>query len=298
MTIPTAVVSEQEWNSQREALLVKEKELTRARDALAAERRRLPMVRVEKEYRFEGPEGEFSLLDLFEGRRQLIVYRFFLDPGMKIANYPEQGCPGCTLFADNLPNLTHLNARDTTLVFVSAGSQEAIRNYRARMGWADWPWYTTLDDFSADFDVSQWFGINVFLRDTHAAQAGTRSTAATTRRPGPPRSSAASGRCWTSRRSAAKRSGRTRPRASRRTAPAHGRAGTTSTRRRSWPAAGRADISGREGFPTRQAAAAAPSSIALATTSNASDQARSYSGCHASPASSAIEAISVTATKG
>ncbi len=84
---------------------------------------------------------------------------------MDIANYPEDGCPGCTMFADNLPNLIHLNARDTTLVFVSAGSQQAIRSYRARMGWADWPWYTTLDDFSADFDVSEWFGINVFLRD-------------------------------------------------------------------------------------------------------------------------------------
>jgi hypothetical protein len=96
---------------------------------------------------------------------QLIVYRFFLDPGMDIASYPEDGCPGCTMFADNLPNLTHLNARDTTLVFVSAGSQEAIRNYRKRMGWADWPWYTTADDFSADFEVSEWFGINVFLRD-------------------------------------------------------------------------------------------------------------------------------------
>jgi predicted dithiol-disulfide oxidoreductase (DUF899 family) len=164
MSVPTAVVSEQEWNSKREALLVKEKELTRARDALAAERRRLPVVRVDKDYRFEGPDGEVSFLDLFEGRRQLIVYRFFLDPGMDIASYPE-GCPGCTMFADNLPNFTHLNARDTTLVFVSGGSQEAIRNYRARMGWSDWPWYTTRDDFSADFDVDQWFGINVFLRD-------------------------------------------------------------------------------------------------------------------------------------
>jgi hypothetical protein len=92
------------------------------------------MVRVEKDHRFEGPEGEVSLLDLFEGRRQLIVYRFFLDPGMDIASYPEDGCPGCTMFAGNLPNLTHLNARDTTLVFVSAGSQDAIRNYRKRMG--------------------------------------------------------------------------------------------------------------------------------------------------------------------
>lgn len=165
MTIPTAVASEQGWNAQREALLVKEKELTRARDVLAAERRRLPLVGVEKDYRFEGPRGDVSLLDLFEGRRQLIVYCFFLDPGMTIADSPENGCPGCTMFADNLPNLTHLNARDTTLVFVSAGSQEAIRTYRKRMSWADWPWYTTADDFSADFDVDEWFGINVFLRD-------------------------------------------------------------------------------------------------------------------------------------
>jgi predicted dithiol-disulfide oxidoreductase (DUF899 family) len=165
MTVPTAVVTQEEWHARREALLVKEKELTCARDALAAERRRLPMVRVEKDYVFEGPEGEVGLLDLFEGRRQLIVYRFFLDPGMQIASYPEDGCPGCTMFADNLPNLIHLHARDTTMAVVSAGSQEAISAYRARMGWADWPWYTTRDGFSADFDVDQWFGINVFLRD-------------------------------------------------------------------------------------------------------------------------------------
>jgi predicted dithiol-disulfide oxidoreductase (DUF899 family) len=110
-------------------------------------------------------EGEVSLFDLFEGRRQLIVYRFFLDPGMKIASYPENGCPGCTMFADNLPNLTHLSARDTTLAFVLAGSQDAIRSYRARMGWADWPWYTALDDFSADFNVPEYWGVNVLLRD-------------------------------------------------------------------------------------------------------------------------------------
>ena len=162
MSIPTPVVSEQEWRREREVLLVKEKELTRARDALAAERRRLPMVRVDKDYRFEGPEGEVRLLDLFEGRRQLIVYRFFLDPDMD--GYPDSGCPGCSMFADNLPNLTHLNARDTTLVFASAGSQDAIRAYRERMGW-DVPWYTTTDDFSADFDVPEYWGLNVFLRD-------------------------------------------------------------------------------------------------------------------------------------
>ena len=165
MAIPTEVVSEQEWNARREALLTKEKELTRARDALAAERRRLPMVRVEKDYGFEGPDGEVGLLDLFEGRRQLIVYRFFLDPGMTIADYPRNGCPGCTMFVDNLPNLTHLKARDTTVVLASAGSQEAIRAYRSRMGWTGLPWYTTLDDFSRDFGVSEWYGINVFFRD-------------------------------------------------------------------------------------------------------------------------------------
>jgi len=164
MTIPTAVASEEEWNSKREALLVKEKELTRARDALAAERRRLPLVAIEKDYRFEDPAGEVGLLDLFDGRRQLIVYRFFLDPSMDIASYPEDGCPGCSMFADNLPNLTHVNARDTTLVFVSAGSQGAIQEYRKRMGW-DLPWYTTLDDFSADFDVPEYWGVNVFVRD-------------------------------------------------------------------------------------------------------------------------------------
>ena len=158
------MVSEQEWNAAREALLVKEKQLTRARDALAAERRGLPMMRVGKEYSFEGPEAECSLLGLFEGRRQLIVYRFFPDPGMQIARYPEDGCPGCTMFTDNLPDLTHLKARDTTMVFVSAGSQQAMHIYRERMGW-DVPWYTTLDDFSADHGVDKYRGVNVFLRD-------------------------------------------------------------------------------------------------------------------------------------
>jgi predicted dithiol-disulfide oxidoreductase (DUF899 family) len=168
MSTPTEVVSPQEWTAAREALLVKEKELTRARDALAAERRRLPLVRVEKGYRFEGPGGGRSLLELFEGRRQLIVYRFFLDPGMQIAEYPKDGCPGCSMFADNLPELTHLRARDTTMAFVSRGSQEAIRAYRERMGWREWPWYTLTDDFDADHGVDQYWGLNVFLRDGEA----------------------------------------------------------------------------------------------------------------------------------
>jgi predicted dithiol-disulfide oxidoreductase (DUF899 family) len=163
MSIPTTVVSEPDWNAAREALLVQQKQPTRARDALAAERRRSPMVGVEMG-RCDGPDGELGLLDLFVGRRQPIVYRFFLDRGMQIASYPEDGCPGCTVFADDLPNLTYLKARDTTMVFVPAGSQQAIRARRERMGW-DGPWYTTLDDFSADHGVDQYWGINVFLRD-------------------------------------------------------------------------------------------------------------------------------------
>ena len=90
-----AVVSPQEWEAAREQLLVKEKALTRARDALAAERRRMPWLAVEKEYAFDGPKGKASLLDLFEGRRQLIVYRAFFEPG--VHGWPEHACSGCSL---------------------------------------------------------------------------------------------------------------------------------------------------------------------------------------------------------
>ena len=156
------IVSPQEWEAAREELLVKEKELTRARDALAAERRRMPRMAVEKEYAFEGPDGPASLLDLFEGRRQLIVYRFFFEPG--VAGWPERGCPGCSLLADQVAHLAHLNARDTTLVFVSRAPQADIQRWKARMGW-EIPWYTLTDDFDADFGVDEWHGTNVFLRE-------------------------------------------------------------------------------------------------------------------------------------
>src|ERR1700709_1946854 len=108
------IVSPQEWEAAREALLVKEKELTRARDALAAERRRMPRLAVEKDYRFEGPDGPASLPALCDGRRQLIVYRFFFEPG--VARWPESGCPGCSFMADQVSHLAHLNAPDTTFV--------------------------------------------------------------------------------------------------------------------------------------------------------------------------------------
>jgi predicted dithiol-disulfide oxidoreductase (DUF899 family) len=156
------VVSAQEWKAAREELLVKEKELTRARDALAAERRRMPRMAVDREYRFEGPDGPASLEDLFAGRRQLIVYRFFFDPDVN--GYPEKGCPGCSFVADQVAHLAHLNARDTTLVFVSRAPQEEIARLKERMGW-EIPWYTLTDGFDADFDVDEWHGTNAFLRD-------------------------------------------------------------------------------------------------------------------------------------
>ena len=156
------IVSPQEWTAAREELLVKEKELTRARDALAAQRRRMPRMAVEKEYRFEGPDGPVSLPGLFQGRRQLIVYRFFFEPG--VAGWPDSGCRGCSLVADQVAHVAHLNARDTTLVFVSRAPQPDIDRWKARMGW-DIPWYTLTDDFDADFGVDEWHGTNAFLRD-------------------------------------------------------------------------------------------------------------------------------------
>ena len=153
------IVSPQEWKAAREEMLVKEKELTRARDVLAAERRRMPRMAVEKDYVFEGPNGPVSLLDLFEGRRQLIVYRFFFEPG--VAGWPETGCRGCSMVADQVAHPAHLNARDTTLAFVSRAPQADIERWKARMGW-EIPWYTLTDDFDADFGVDEWHGTNAF----------------------------------------------------------------------------------------------------------------------------------------
>jgi predicted dithiol-disulfide oxidoreductase (DUF899 family) len=161
MNLPT-IVSPQEWDAAREKLLVKEKELTRARDALAAERRRMPRMAVEKDYRFEGPNGSASLLDMFEGRRQLVVYRFFFEPG--VSGWPEHGCPGCSFGADQVAHLAHLNARDTTLAYVSRAPQEDIERYKARMGW-ERPWYTLTDDFDTDHGVDEWHGTNAFIRE-------------------------------------------------------------------------------------------------------------------------------------
>jgi predicted dithiol-disulfide oxidoreductase (DUF899 family) len=156
------IVSPAEWEAARDELLTKEKELTRARDALAAQRRRMPRTAVEKDYRFEGPDGPASLLDLFQGRRQLIVYRFFYEP--TVAGWPERGCGGCSFLADQVAHLAHLNARDTTLAFVSRAPQPDIERWKARMGWT-MPWYTITDDFDKDFGVDEWHGTNAFIRD-------------------------------------------------------------------------------------------------------------------------------------
>jgi predicted dithiol-disulfide oxidoreductase (DUF899 family) len=164
------IVSPQEWDEARDRLLVKEKELTRARDAMAAQRRRMPWMAVEKDYRLEGPNGPVSLADLFEGRRQLIVYRAFYAPDVTTypeggGAYPERACVGCSFVADQVAHPAHLNARDTTLVFVSRAPQAEIQGLKERMGWQLIPWYTITDDFDKDFGVDEWHGTNAFLRD-------------------------------------------------------------------------------------------------------------------------------------
>jgi predicted dithiol-disulfide oxidoreductase (DUF899 family) len=156
------IVSQQEWEAARQQLLVKEKALTRSRDALAAERRRMPWMAVEKKYEFDGPKGKVSLLDLFEGRRQLIVYRAFFEP--EVFGWPEHACRGCSFVADQVAHVAHLNARDTTLAFASRAAQTDIERLKARMGWT-MPWYTMRDSFDTDFGVDEWHGTNAFIRD-------------------------------------------------------------------------------------------------------------------------------------
>ncbi len=156
------IVSAQDWEAACQQLLVKEKEALHARDALAAQRRRMPWLAVDKPYEFDGPEGKVSLLDLFHGRSQLIVYRAFFEPG--VDGWPEHACRGCSMIADHVGHLAHLNARNTTLVFASPAGQPDIARLKARMGW-QMPWYTIIDEFDSDFGVDEWHGTNAFIRD-------------------------------------------------------------------------------------------------------------------------------------
>ena len=152
------VVSEDEWQAARDALLVKEKEATRARDALAAERRRLPMVEYSADYEFEGPDGVVKLPDLFQGRRQLILYHFW---------FPADGrpCDGCSMLTDQIGHLAHLGARDTSFALVSTAPQQQIDEFKRRMGWSI-PWYTVVgDDFQKARETTEYFSLDVFIRD-------------------------------------------------------------------------------------------------------------------------------------
>ena len=143
------IVSPAEWLAARKQLLDKEKELTRQQDELAAQRRALPWVRVDKAYRFEGPDGRRSIGDLFGGHSQLVVYHFMLGPGWK------EGCPSCSILCDHLDGArVHLAARDVSLTLVSRAPYAEIARFRERMGWR-LPWVSSHDsDFNRDFHVS------------------------------------------------------------------------------------------------------------------------------------------------
>lgn len=144
-----AVVDEESWIVERKVLLAKEKELTRLRAELAAQRRALPWRRVDKDYVFAAPSGQRSLADLFEGRSQLIVYHFMFDPAW------EEGCKSCSMAADHYaPSIAHLNARDVSLVTISRAPLEKLLAFQKRMGWR-FPWVSSSQcDFNRDFGVS------------------------------------------------------------------------------------------------------------------------------------------------
>jgi predicted dithiol-disulfide oxidoreductase (DUF899 family) len=156
-----AIVSAEEWTAARAALLVKEKEHTRALDALAAERRRLPMVALDAQrYSFTAPDGQrVGLAGLFEGYRQLVIYHFMLEPGQ------DWMCGGCCSFTDNLAGgQWHLNARDTRLILMARAPQDEIEPVRRRFGWTV-PFYSSYgSDFNDDMGLAG-FGLSVLLRE-------------------------------------------------------------------------------------------------------------------------------------
>jgi predicted dithiol-disulfide oxidoreductase (DUF899 family) len=156
------IVTRDAWLTARKTLLAHEKELTKHYDRVSAERRRLPMVKLEKIYTFDGSEGKRSLIDLFDGHRQLIVYHFMFDPAW------ENGCDGCTGYVNELADLSMLPARDTQFVLISRAPLEKLQAYKARKGW-DLPWYSSFgSDFNYDFQVTtdkgETHGLSVFFR--------------------------------------------------------------------------------------------------------------------------------------
>jgi len=175
MSLPKNV-GQDEWLAARKELLAREKEFTRQRDALSEARRKLPMVKVEKDYQFEGPKGNVTLRDLFDGHRQLIVYHFMFDPTW------SEGCKGCSFVMDNLQGgLVHLGARDTSFVAISRAPLEKLEPFKKRMGWT-FPWFSSFDnEFNYDFRVTvkdfynfaeadaskkgEMPGLSVFVRD-------------------------------------------------------------------------------------------------------------------------------------
>lgn len=162
MNLPP-IVSETEWQAARDRFLVIEKAATRASDELATERRNLPMVEISKQYEFDGPGGRTNLVGLFDGRRQLIVYHFMFGPGC------EEGCERCSFLVDNIAHISHLHARDTSLVLVSRAPLTELAPFKERMGW-DIAWFSSFgSDFNFDFELSteenETFGLSVFLRE-------------------------------------------------------------------------------------------------------------------------------------
>jgi predicted dithiol-disulfide oxidoreductase (DUF899 family) len=170
MNLPE-VVSQEEWEAANERLIAKEKALMKQSDAIAAERRRQPIMRIEKEYEFEGASGKATLLDLFEGRRQLFVYNFMFGPNQEV------GCDGCSMVVDQLTHLAHLHARDTSFALASRAPFEKLERYRERMGW-DVPWYSWgAGDYGVELGLSppepqpgeyqdgEMFALNAYFRD-------------------------------------------------------------------------------------------------------------------------------------
>lgn len=160
------IVTAEQWQAAIDVQMKHEKALTRMRDAVTANRKRLPMTPVEKDYRFTGPDGEVRLIDLFDGKRQLILQHFMFHPDW------DAGCEGCSMMADHIGPLAHMRARDTTYVLVSRAPTEKLLPFKQRMGW-DIPWYSSFgttfnEDFGVTVNDEEDHGISFFLRDGDA----------------------------------------------------------------------------------------------------------------------------------